>query len=160
MNWINGDCRIYEDQVAQVLQVAIDKIHFIVSAGWATFRNVIALPARHIRRRWNTRADSLANEIVHKMAPKYVSSVSIFELLSYKCWRITFDGASKGIPGPAAGAWILWGLGRSGWVEVQHGGSYLGNTTSVMAECWACSLAIDALLRVFQRRAHGLGSSC
>ena len=119
-----------------------------------------APPARHVRRRWNTRADSLANEIVQNLTPKYVSPASIYELLSYKCWRITFDGASKCNPGPAAGAWILWGLDRCGWVEVQHGGSYLGNATSVIAECWACSLAIDALMRVFQRRAHGLGSSC
>ena len=61
VNLINGDFHIYDDQVAQLLKAAIDKIHFIVSAGWATFRNVTAPPARHVRRIWNTRADSLAN---------------------------------------------------------------------------------------------------
>ena len=137
----------------------MEKVHFIVCSGWATFQNVTAPPAIHARRKWNTRADSLANDIVQKRIPHYVSPVSIYELLSYNCWRITFDGASKGNPGPAAGAWILWGLSKSGWIEVQHGGSYLENTTSVMAGSWACSLGVEALMRVFQRRAHRINCS-
>ena len=118
-----------------------------------------APPARHVRRKWNTRADSLANDLVQKRIISYVSPVSTYELLSYNCWRITFDGASKGNPGPAAAAWILWGLSKSGWIEVQHGGSYFENTTSVMAESWACSLGVEALMRVFQRRAHRINYS-
>ena len=154
VNWMNGDFRIYEEKVAAVLNAAMEKVHFIVCSGWATFRNVTAPPARHVRRKWNTRADSLANDLVQKRIISYVSPVSTYELLSYNCWRITFDGASKGNPGPAAAAWILWGLSKSGWIEVQHGGSYFENTTSVMAESWACSLGVEALMRVFQRRAH------
>ena len=119
----------------------------------------LALPGESLSRTLTTRADFLANDFVQKRISHYVSPVSIYELLSYNCWRITFDGASKGNPGPAAGAWILWGLSKSGWIEVQHGGSYLGNTTSVMAESWACSLGVEALMRVFQRRAHRINYS-
>ena len=38
VNWMNGEFRIYEEKVAIILNAAMEKVHFMVCSGWATFQ--------------------------------------------------------------------------------------------------------------------------
>ena len=153
VDWINGAAQVKSQQVAKWITGAVRTIHDLVSSGVATFRNLLALPARHVKRKWNTIADQLANDVLDgKYSPTLPCST--YALAQFRHFRLLFDGASRGNPGPSSAGWAV--LGRTGthapWVTLHQGANKLGYTTSVQAECQACSLGLSALQRLLMRR--------
>ena len=105
VNWLNGDYEIRNPEITQQLGHTMLKIHESVLQGHCTFRTSTARPARHVKRAWNTLADTVANAFVTEDQP-FTHSCSTFQLVQCERFRLCFDGASKGNLGPSAAGWI------------------------------------------------------
>ena len=105
VNWLNVDYEIRNSEITQQLGRTMLKIHESVLQGHCTFRTSTARPARHVKRAWNTLADTVANAFVTEDQP-LTHSCSTFQLVHCERFRLCFDGASKGNLGPSAAGWI------------------------------------------------------
>ena len=143
-NWANGDARMQNEADKLGMYKTLEMLYRAVASGMLALRSRLALLARHVPRRFNTRADTMANEALAagellQRGPAYdLLSPGVLAVAGDTSFRLMYDGASRGNPGQAATGWcILASRGGGRWEVAISGGKAMGVATSMAAELQA-----------------------